>query len=99
MPNQEQIRELAVELARENMEAEPSIKEAYWIPADDEIRLIEVDELTVRSDCVTPFYFRSEPLDGIPIPCGIALIRPEEVKVLPMPEGWGSWENAKKLAI
>jgi hypothetical protein len=99
MPDLATIKKLATELARENIETEPSIKEVYWVPAEDEIRLIEVDELTISSDFVTPFYFRSDPQDGIPVPCGVALIRPEEVGSLKMPEGWGAWTDAKKLAV
>ena len=99
MPDIATIRKLAAELAHENVEAEPSISEVYLLPAEDEIRLIEVDEQTVPSDCVAPFYFRSAPQDGIPVPCGIAIIRPDEVRKLKLPEGWGSWDDAEKIEI
>ena len=103
MSNLATIKKLATELARENVEAEPSIKEVYWLPAEDEIRLIEVDEQTVpmpeNSDRVEPFYFRPAPQDGIPVPCGIAIIRPEELRKLKLPEGWGKWDDAEKIAI
>jgi len=96
------IEELATKLAHENIEAEPTITEVYWLPAEGEIRLIEVDEQTVpmpeNSDCVEPFYFKPVPQDGIPVPCGIAIIRPEELRKLKLPEGWGSWDDAKKIA-
>ena len=101
MSDQETIRKLATKLARENVRAEPSIKEVYWLPAEDEIRLIEVDEQTVpmpeNSDCVEPFYFK--PVSGIPVRCAIAIIRPEERKKLKLPEGWGKWDDAEKIAI
>lgn len=99
MPDKETIRKLAAEMAQENVEAEPSISEVYWFPDEDEIRLIEVDQETVPSDCVAPFYFRPAPEDGIPVPSGIALIRPDEVRVLELPEGWGSWDDAEKIDI
>ncbi len=103
MPDLATIRKLATELARENVETEPSIKEVYWIPAEDEIRLIELDEQTVPmpegSDRVEPFYFRSDPQGGIPVPCAIAIIRPEERETLKLPEGWGKWNDAEKIAI
>ena len=99
MPDKETIRKLAAELAQESVEAEPSISDVYLFPADDEIRLIEVDEQTVPSDCVAPFYFRPAPEDGIPVHCAIATIRPEEVGKLELPEGWGSWDDAEKIDI
>lgn len=99
MPDKETIRKVAAELAQEHVEAEPSISDVYLFPADDEIRLIEVDEQTVPSDCVAPFYFPPAPEDGIPVPSGIALIRPEEVGKLELPEGWGSWDDAEKIDI
>lgn len=99
MADKETIRKLAVEQAQESVEAEPSISDVYWFPADDEIRLVEVDEQTVPSDCVAPFYFRPTPEDGIPVYCAIALIRPEEVRKLELPEGWGSWDDAEKIDI
>ncbi len=99
MPDKATIKKLATEVARENVEAEPSISKIYLLPAEDEIRLIEVDEQTVPSDCVAPFYFRSDPQGGIPVPCGIAIIRPDEVRKLKLPEGWGSWDDAEEIAI
>ena len=102
MPDEATIQRLAIELAQENIETEPSISDVYWLPAESEIRLIEVDEQTVPmpedSDCVEPFYFKSVPQDGIPVPCAVAIIRPEEFRKLRLPEGWGSWDDAKKIA-
>ena len=90
----QQIREYARRLAEANAEAEPSISDAYWFPAEDEIRLIEVDRDTPPSDCVMPFYFGEDPEGDIPVPSGIAMIRPEEKDTLSPPEGWGTWGDA-----
>ncbi len=95
------IRKQALLLARENKKAEPRIESIYWIPSTTEVRLIEVEPVTVKclSGAVEPFYFEPAPVDGLPAPSGIALIRPDEFGKLDMPEGWGSWEDAEMLEI
>ena len=92
-----EIREHARKLAEANAEAEPSISDAYWFPAEDEIRLIEIDRETATSDCVMPFYFGEDPEGEIPVPSGIAIIRPEEKDTLSPPEGWGTWDDAERI--
>jgi len=79
------------------MEAEPGIEEVYWFPAEGEIRLIETDPTTATSDCVAPFYFRPDPESGTTVSSAIAIIRPEEVRTLSLPDDWGSWDDAKKI--
>lgn len=100
MPDQKTMRKLASELAQANIAAEPSISRVYLLPSEDEIRLIEIDEQTVAmpegSDCVEPFYFN--PVAGMPVRCAIAIIRPEEYEKLHLPEGWGDWNVAEKIA-
>jgi hypothetical protein len=88
-------------LVRENKESEPGIQEAYWFPNDEEIRLVETDENIPPNDVVTPFYFGAvyseHPDENIPFDSALAMIRPEEVGKLSLPEGWGSWDDAIKL--
>jgi hypothetical protein len=91
------IEEVARRLARENAQSEESIREIYLFPHPAEIRLVEVDEITISSDAIRPFHFGSAPEYGIPFPSAIALIRPEEKLRLPPPEGWGTWEKAQKI--
>ena len=97
--NLEELRRQAERLARANVEAEPSIEEVFWFPAEDEIRLVEVDRTTPPSDCISPFYFRADPGGGTGFTSGIAIIRPEEKEKLDPPEGWGKWKDAKKIRI
>ena len=100
MHKQNKIREQAIFLAKENVEAEPDIKTIYWFPDDEEVRLVEVEDIISRSEgSVDPFYFDPSPADNMPAPSGIALIRPDEVNNLTLPTGWGKWENAEKWEI
>jgi len=95
------IKKQAIQLAMDNKKGEPGIEEFYWIPDSKEIRLIEVESNIAKSlsGSVEPFYFNASPQDGFPTPSGIAMVRPDEVGKLNMPEGWGNWENAEKLEI
>ena len=103
MPNstRDPIKKQALLLARENKRAEPGIEAIYWIPNTVEVRLIEVESDTVRclSGAVEPFYFDPAPVDGLPAPSGVALIRPDEFGKLDLPDAWGSWEDAEPLEI
>ncbi|MBN1554868.1 MAG: hypothetical protein JXA11_08985 [Phycisphaerae bacterium] len=95
------IKEYALVLARENKGVEPNIQEIYWFPDEHEIRLVESDACMPDSTSVTPIY--SDPIESdnpdecIPLPSGIAVIRPEEVGKVSLPEGWGSWDNAIRI--
>jgi len=95
--NIEKVLEQAKKLASEARETDPNITKIYWFPHDQEVRLIEADENTIKSltGHVEPFYFDSTA--EIPVPSGIAIIRPDEVGKLEMPKGWGDWENGKEL--
>jgi hypothetical protein len=97
----EDIKKQALLLARENKRADPGIQNIYWIPSLTEVRLIEVESTTVKSLSgeVEPFYFDPAPIDGLPSPSGVALIRPDEFGALTLPVEWGRWEDAKILEI
>lgn len=94
---QEDIVSIAKRLADAHRDAEPSIEKIYLFPSDEEIRLVEVDSVTVPSDRVTPFYFAPDAAGGIPFRSAIALIRPDEDARIPLPEGWGSWSSARLI--
>lgn len=93
------IKEQAIRLARDNKQAEPAIQRIFWFGDDSEIRLIEVEDGMMKSlsGRVEPFYFEPAPGDGIDFPSGIALIHPEEVERLTLPEDWGDWRDAVDL--
>ncbi len=93
----EKIKEQAQKLALEARDTDPNITKIYWFPHDQEVRLIEIDESMIKSltGCVEPFYFDSTA--EIPVPSGIALVRPEDVGKLQTPKGWGDWENGQEL--
>lgn len=95
--NLDKVLEQAKKLALEARETDPNITKIYWFPNEQEVRLIETDENTIKSltGHVEPFYFDST--SEIPVPSGIAIIRPDEVGMLEMPEGWGDWKNGQEL--
>ncbi len=93
----ESIEEAAQKLADYNMEAAPETEAIYYFPHPDEIRLIETDPTTLSDTEIVPYYFGASPQSGIPFRSSIALIRPEEAFRLPLPLGWGAWEDAVKL--
>lgn len=95
------IKAQALLLARENKMADPNIERIYWLPNPVEVRLIELEATTVKclSGAVEPFYFDPSPEDGLSAPSGIALIRPDEFRVLALPESWGRWDDAVKLEV
>ena len=43
---------------------------------------------------IAPFYFGASPADGLTNRSAVAIIRPEEVGKLRLPEGWGTWADA-----
>ena len=92
----EVIEQQARMLAKDNREAEPDIQRVYWFPHEDEVRLVELMPSIPASDDgqVHPFYFRSSPVDNLPAPSGIAIIRPEEFQQLQPPPTWGRWDDA-----
>ncbi len=89
------IERAAHNLVAHNVEAEPNLEAVYLFPAEDEIRLIELDPTALPSEEIAPFYFDPDPRGGIPYRMAIALILPEERDRLAPPSTWGSWEDAR----
>jgi len=96
---QDRIREQAEFLAAENRQADPTIEAVYWFPHSVEVRLVEITPEVPRDPDseAHPFYFPASPRDRLPAPSGIALIRPDEVRQVRLPEGWGDWNDAVEL--
>ena len=86
-------------LADENRKSDPSIQRVLWFPHMAYICLVELTENVPASldGEVQPFWFRASAEDGLTVPSGIALIRPEERGKLQLPEDWGTWDDAKEL--
>lgn len=86
-------------LAADNRQAEPDITGVFWFPDEREVRLVELtDQVPANGDGeVRPFYFQPSPNDGLPLPSGIAMIRPDEFGRLRLPADWGNWEDAVAL--
>lgn len=82
------IEEAAKKLAQANAESEASISRIYWFPDERQIRLVEVDRESIKTEdnAVHPFYF--SPVEGIPFPSGVALIHPDEERVKALPDEW-----------
>ncbi len=93
----ESIEEAARKLTDYNVEAAPETEAIYFFPHPDEIRLIETDPTTLPDAEIIPYHFGASPQSGIPFRSSVALIRPEEAFRLPLPPGWGTWEDAVKL--
>ena len=94
------VRAAALEIVRENREADPDLKEVYLFPDEEEIRLVYLDPNTMphRGDnWITPFYFGRDVKGGLPYRSAIALIRPEEFDSLLPPQAWGTWRDAEAL--
>lgn len=96
----DKMHEIAMSLARANKESEPNIQRIFWFPHTEEVRLVEVDPESLPGEShAVAFHFGPDVGGGIPVPSAIALIRPEEVKVLAPPKDWGNWEDAKELHV
>jgi hypothetical protein len=88
-------------LALENRRTEPAIRSVFWFPDPAEVRLVEVSQESPPSEdgLLHPFYFPASPDDDLPAPTGIALIRPDELGRLVLPQGWGTWSQAVEMEI
>jgi hypothetical protein len=96
--SEREIEKAAKRLAEANARSEASISRIYLFPDQKQIRLVEVDEETIRTtdDTVRPFYFN--PIEDIPDPSGVALIHPDEERVKELPEEWNvDWSKAKLI--
>jgi hypothetical protein len=94
------IREAAQELIEANIQAEPAITKAYLFPSEDQIRLIYVDPTTSPTypdERVAPYYFSPSQDDDLPYVSAVALVLPEEAESVPLPEGWGNWDEAEVI--
>ena len=94
------LRTEALELARKNLQSEPSLEAIYWFPHETELRLVEAyDDVPPTLDGVArAFYWRGTGTDaGKEIWTAIALMQPEEIGRLKLPEGWGGWEDAERI--
>jgi hypothetical protein len=88
----------AQKLARANAESEASISRIYWFPDDEQIRLVEIDQESIKTSdqSIRPFYFN--PVDDVPFPSGVALIHPDEVGKKSLPKEWNvNWSSAKLI--
>ena len=93
----EDVRAVAKRLAEGNVETSPDIQAIYWFRDDEMVRLVMIDPVTLPSEQMVPFYFGPYPLDDIPYPYAVVLIRPEEEGILASPPGWGGWLDAVRL--
>jgi hypothetical protein len=84
-------------LARMHAELDPSIEEIYWFPNESRLLLVELDPMTIRSFEFQPIYLNADVEAGIDFPSGVAVIRPEERRTLPIPEDWGSWDTTVRV--
>jgi hypothetical protein len=100
MPREEIERQARL-LATDNRRAEPQITQIYWFPDDNEVRLVEVLPTVPASGDgrVHPYFFRPSPIDNLPAPSGVALVRPDEVRQAQLPPNWGNWNDAVELEI
>ena len=90
----------ALEMVRENREADPNIQEVYLFPAEEEIRLVYIDPNMMPhrgNGCVTPFYFGRDLQSGLPYRSAVAIILPEERETLSPPDNWGTWSDAEVI--
>jgi hypothetical protein len=93
------IAEQARKLALEIKQTHSSVQRIIWFPDDAELRILEIDANTIKSPTkvIEPFYFDSTA--SLPVPSGIAIIRPEEYRDpdLRLPKDWGKWEDGQEL--
>lgn len=97
MTNTGSIHDAARKLADYNMEVSPDLAGIYLFPAEDVIRLVLLDPITIPSEGMVPYYFNAFPQGGVTYASAIVVIRPEEKATLPPPPGWGAWEAAIQL--
>jgi hypothetical protein len=95
------IEKLAREIAEDHAESEPGIVRVYWFPADEEIRIVEIDESLpskMEADApgkMTPFYFQRN--GAMRNPLVLELISPDDENKIGVPAGWGDWKDAKVI--
>lgn len=86
-------------LVQEHRRNDPDLQAVYFAddPSDREIRLVEVSGSVGNAWHVLPVRFVARPDRGVPYPCVIVLIGPEEWAAiwdpredLKLPESWGT---------
>src|SRR6185437_9512684 len=93
----QEVRATARVLVEENSDSYPALERIYLFPNEDEARLVYVDSTTAPirpGERIVPFYFAASPKDGLTIKSAMAIIAPEDDQSGPLPESWGTWENA-----
>ena len=94
-----EMRQIAQRLAQANVEADETVQKVLWFPDKEEVRLVEVLPDVVKSRSVVAFHFGPDRPGGIPVPSAIALVRPQEVGLIPLPKDWGRWDDAEELRL
>ncbi|HEY4329088.1 MAG TPA: hypothetical protein VGN88_05075 [Phycisphaerae bacterium] len=91
--------EMAKYLAEENRKDDPSVKRVVWFPDGGFVRLVVLSEDSPISDdgSLHPFYYRASPAHRLPLPSGVAIIRPDEYGKLSLPADWGTWDTAQDV--
>lgn len=69
------VERIAKMLAGEHMSEDPGIREVYWAPAANEVRLVEVSDSVRDTGEVLPFRFTADPPD-VPYPSVVILLGP-----------------------
>jgi hypothetical protein len=94
----EKMREQAKLLAMDGKSSDPYFVKVYWFPHEKEVHIIEINANTTPSENpVAPFYFGPVPEEGLIAPSGIAIIKPEEYRILDLPSDWGTWDDGEEL--
>jgi hypothetical protein len=93
------MRERAKKLALEIKQMHSSVERIIWFPDSAELRIVEIDTNTIKppTEEIEPFYFDST--SSLPVPSGIAIIRPEDYRRLHLPKDWGKWEDGQELKV
>lgn len=86
-------------LANEHIREDEGIERILWVPAENEVRLIEVTNSVTDRGEILPFRFTPDPPD-VPYPSVIILLGPGDWKrlkerELDLPESFGS--NAEQI--
>ena len=88
------------QIAQKHRERDPLTTHIYYSETSEELRMLEVSNDTSTIPAIIPFRFK--PHDDYPLPISIAVISPEELKLLKegeldLPEGWGKFEDLKQV--
>ena len=87
------VRDVAQYLARAHRERDPRTSVIKLVPAESEVRLVEVSPDAPSTGDVLPVRFGSSPADEIDYPSVVVLLSPEEWQDvlegrLSLPAGW-----------